>query len=124
MAALGHAESEDRVIPTGDLEVALLDRTRTRPRKFVRLPPARLDALLGERGPATPSRPSEEDDRPGNAPIAPIPDDPADPTDQTSGNVPPLEDPTTGEPPVAPPDRRPADPHSTARQPHTHQERA
>ncbi len=103
VAALGHAETEDRVIPAGSLEVALLDRTRSRPRKFVRLPPARLDGLLGERGPTTPDRPSEEDDRPAHAPIEPLPEDPADPTDQSSGNVPPLEDPTTGEPPVAPP---------------------
>ena len=103
VAALGHAETEDRVIPSADLEVALLDRTRNQPRKFVRLAPARIDGLLGDRGPATPDRPSAEDDRPGNPPIEPLPEDPADPTDQTSGNVPPLEDPTTGEPPVAPP---------------------
>src|SRR4051794_8698217 len=50
VVALGHTESEDRVIPVEDLEVAVLDRTRTRPRKFSRLSPARLDALLGERG--------------------------------------------------------------------------
>jgi proteasome alpha subunit len=103
VAALGHAESEDRVIPAGDLEVAMLDRTRSQPRKFVRLSPARLDALLGDRGPATPDQPSEEDKQPGTAPIAPVPDSPTDPTDQTSGNVPPLEDPTSGEPPIAPP---------------------
>ena len=89
VAALGHAESEDRVIPTGDLEVALLDRTRSQPRKFVRLPPARLDGLLGERGPTTADQPSEADGRPGNAPTEPLPEDPADPTN--------------GEPPVAPP---------------------
>ncbi len=49
--ALGQTESGDRVIPTEDLEVAVLDRTRTQTRKFVRLAPTRLDALLGERGP-------------------------------------------------------------------------
>ncbi len=111
VAALGHAETEDRVIPTAHLEVALLDRTRSQPRKFVRLPPARLDGLLGERGPVTPDQPSAEDNLPDNAPIAPVPDDPADPTDQTSGNVPPLEDPTSGEPPVAPP---PPPPHDSS----------
>jgi proteasome alpha subunit len=103
VAALGHAESEDRVIPAAHLEVAMLDRTRSQPRKFVRLSPARLEALLGDRGPATPDQPSDEDKQPGTAPIPPVPDDPADPTDQTSGNVPPLEDPTSGEPPIAPP---------------------
>jgi len=103
VAALGQSEGETRVIPAADLEVALLDRTRSQPRKFLRLSPARLDTLLGDRGPATPSPPSEEDNRPERAPIEPTPDDPADPTDQVSGDVPPLEDPTSGEPPVAPP---------------------
>ncbi|GAA5149037.1 proteasome subunit alpha [Nocardioides marinquilinus] len=104
--ALGHTEGGDRVIPTADLEVAVLDRTRPRPRKFVRLSPARLDTLLGERGSAQ-SAPAEgsveESVEPGRASTAPAVDDPADPTDQVSGGVPPLEDPTTGEPPIAPP---------------------
>ena len=42
------------MIPAEDLEVAVLDRTRTQPRKFSRLRPARLDELLGDRGPAVP----------------------------------------------------------------------
>ena len=50
VAALGHSESEDRVIPTGDLEVAVLDRTRTQPRKFLRLRESRLVEILGGRG--------------------------------------------------------------------------
>src|SRR4051812_1744538 len=54
VAALGHSESEDRVIPVGDLEVAVLDRTRVRPRKFSRLSPARLAELLGDREEAEP----------------------------------------------------------------------
>ena len=37
VAALGHSDAGDRVIPTEDLEVAALDRTRTQPRKFLRL---------------------------------------------------------------------------------------
>src|SRR3954466_10493179 len=56
VASLGHTandrgDSQDRVLPTEDLEVAVLDRTRTQPRKFSRLRPARLVELLGERGP-------------------------------------------------------------------------
>ena len=43
VAALGHTPttraSEDRVIPDEDLEVAVLDRTRTQPRKFCRIAP-------------------------------------------------------------------------------------
>ena len=50
VAALGHSESGDRVIPVDDLEVAVLDRTRTQPRKFLRLRPGRLQDLLGDRG--------------------------------------------------------------------------
>src|SRR4051794_26211658 len=59
VVALGHSESEDRVIPVEDLEVAVLDRTRTRPRKFSRLSPARLAELLGERGTAVSAPPPE-----------------------------------------------------------------
>ncbi|MGZ4453197.1 MAG: proteasome subunit alpha [Nocardioides sp.] len=103
VAALGHSDGGDRVIPTEDLEVAVLDRTRTRPRKFSRLAPARLDALLGERGPGEhlPAESAEHD--PGTASTSPVADDPADPTDTASGSVPPLEDPESGEPPTAPP---------------------
>lgn len=48
VAALGHTDSEDRQIAVGDLEVAVLDRTREQPRKFSRLAPARLESLLGQ----------------------------------------------------------------------------
>src|SRR5512141_2516235 len=62
VAALGHSPdesggSDDRVIPASDLEVAVLDRSRVQPRKFSRLGPARLEALLGDRGPSTPAPP-------------------------------------------------------------------
>jgi proteasome alpha subunit len=56
--ALGHTETDDRVIPVGDLEVAVLDRTRSQPRKFLRLVGARLDPLLGDRGPARAAEPA------------------------------------------------------------------
>jgi proteasome alpha subunit len=51
----GNGSSGDRVIPAGDLEVAVLDRTRVQPRKFLRIMPSRLEALLGDRGPTSPS---------------------------------------------------------------------
>lgn len=47
VSALGHGEGEPRVIPPDDLEVAVLDRTRTQPRKFRRLSERDLVAVLG-----------------------------------------------------------------------------
>lgn len=98
VAALGRSEGGDRVIPAGDLEVAVLDRTRPQPRKFARIRPDALEQMLGGRGPETPDQPSPEDERPEAAPSAPASDDPGDPTDTSSGDVAPLEDPVTGEP--------------------------
>ena len=103
VAALGHSESDDRVIPTGDLEVAVLDRTRTQPRKFLRLRESRLVEVLGRRGVEEPDAASPEDALAGSGPRHSGQDDPADPTDQVSGATPPLEDPITGGPAVAPP---------------------
>jgi proteasome alpha subunit len=103
VAALGHGEGEDRVIPASDLEVAVLDRTRAQPRKFLRLRETRLVRILGDRGAEEPATPAPEDAVAGSGPHQSGQDDPADPTDQVSGAVPPLENPVTGEPPVAPP---------------------
>ena len=103
VAALGHSETDDRTIPTGDLEVAVLDRTRSQPRKFRRLREAQLTELLGDRGGEQPDAAAPEDALAGAAPHQSGADDPTDPTDQVSGATPPLEDPVTGEPPVAPP---------------------
>ncbi|MGA8246496.1 MAG: proteasome subunit alpha [Nocardioides sp.] len=63
VAALGQSPDDtgvagERVIPAGDLEVAVLDRTRAQPRKFSRLGPARLEALLGDRVPPPPAAPA------------------------------------------------------------------
>ncbi len=84
VGALGHTEGGDRVLPAAHLEVAVLDRTRTRPRKFARIVGERLVALLGERGP---EEAAVED--------APASTDPA-------GSPGPSADPGA-EPPVAPP---------------------
>jgi proteasome alpha subunit len=88
VAALGHnaaGSDNDRVIPVEDLEVAMLDRTRAQPRKFSRLSPARLTALLGERGAAAPAQPT------ATAP------------EVSPGEVPGTAGASEGEPPVAPP---------------------
>ncbi|GGD25599.1 proteasome subunit alpha [Nocardioides daphniae] len=47
VAALGHSEQGDRTIGVDDLEVAVLDRTRSQVRKFHRLRPERVAAMLG-----------------------------------------------------------------------------
>lgn len=121
VAALGHADGVDRVIPVADLEVAILDRTRSQPRKFVRLRESRLVEILGDRGPEQPDEPRSDDNIGATPPSAAATDDPADPTDQVSGGVPPLEHPLNGEPsehhvppptapPIAPPVPQPTDP--------------
>ena len=88
--------------------MAVLDRTRAQPRKFTRIGPYRLEALLGDRGTEEPAHRPEETHAPGAASTDGSPDDPADPTDQVSGDVPPLDDPVAPEPPVAPPEQPPA----------------
>ena len=103
VAALGHSDTEDRVIPAGDLEVAALDRTRSQPRKFLRLRETRLVEILGDRGAEQAGTPAPEDAVAGSGPRQSGTDDPGDPTDQVSGDTPPLAHPVTGEPPVAPP---------------------
>ncbi|MCL8025865.1 proteasome subunit alpha [Nocardioides bruguierae] len=71
VSALGHSESEDRSISATSLEVAVLDRTRLQPRKFSRLSPARLEALLGPTD-AVPTAPEPStEDGPPEPPIAP-----------------------------------------------------
>ena len=86
------------MIPAADLEVAVLDRTRTQPRKFKRLREPRLARAARRAGP--PSDDAAAGRRRGGADAADRADtdDPADPTDQVSGGTPPLEDPLTGEP--------------------------
>jgi proteasome alpha subunit len=88
VAALGHTPDEtgttrDRVIPAADLEVAVLDRTRSQPRKFSRLGPARLESLLGDRGPTEHAeQPRGANGTPETPPEAEI--DPADIPGDTS----------------------------------------
>jgi len=129
VAALGHTHASDRVIPVDDLEVAILDRTRAQPRKFVRLRESRLVQILGDRGPEQPDAALGDDNGGATPPSAPVSDDPTDPTDQVSGGVPPLEHPLSGEPtehhvppptapptapPIAPPIPQPTDPTDPA----------
>jgi proteasome alpha subunit len=77
----GNGSSGGRVIPAADLEVAVLDRTRSQPRKFMRLVPARLEALLGDREP-----PASAAEAPATE-IDPT-DIPVDTPDASSGDTP------------------------------------
>ena len=69
----------DRIIPVEDLEVAILDRTRSQPRKFSRFSPARLTEIIGDRladavpagGPDPAIAPGEISSEGGDPPIAP-----------------------------------------------------
>ncbi|HET8603156.1 MAG TPA: proteasome subunit alpha [Marmoricola sp.] len=83
-AALGHSETVSRQVSAGDLEAAVLDRTRTQKRKFRRLDVATLQRVLGNGAgaadePATASaagadeRSAEQDAQPGEGepPVAP-----------------------------------------------------
>ena len=49
VGALGRSDAGSRVIAAADLEVAVLDRTRSQQRKFKRLSAEHLASLLGER---------------------------------------------------------------------------
>jgi proteasome alpha subunit len=103
--ALGQGENagDARVIPSANLEVAVLDRTRSQQRKFKRLTSGQLTRILGN----GPGGNGTGGGRPSTAPSGP--DNPADPTDTAGGSVPPLENPVSGEPdrpdepPIAPP---------------------
>ena len=103
--ALGQGENagDARVIPSANLEVAVLDRTRSQQRKFKRLTSGQLTRILGN----GPGGNGTGGGRPSTAPAGP--DNPADPTDTAGGSVPPLENPVSGEPdrpdepPIAPP---------------------
>ena len=84
VAALGHSanekgEPDDRVIPDNALEVAVLDRTRTQPRKFRRIRPAQLVRILGDRGPETPAAAAPEDVNAGSTATPSVRDDPSRP---------------------------------------------
>ena len=63
VTALGHTEGAERRIPADDLEVAMLDRTRSQPRKFVRVRESRLAEILPAADAAVPAaaEPAEDD---------------------------------------------------------------
>jgi proteasome alpha subunit len=82
---LGHDGPQPRTITADKLEMAILDRTRTQPRKFRRFSPAALETMLGSREPA----PS-----PQTTPEPVVDEPPASPDGQEAPQQPPVSDPS------------------------------
>ena len=76
---LEHSETTPRVVAAGDLEVAVLDRSRSQQRKFKRLPADRLETILKDR--ARPDEAAASDAGPDEPPTAPPVTPPASPVD-------------------------------------------
>jgi proteasome alpha subunit len=90
---LGHDGPQPRTITADKLEMAILDRTRTQPRKFRRFTPAALEAMLGSREPAPAPQSTPEpaaDEPPARADGQEAPQQPpvSDPSDEI-GDLPP-----------------------------------
>jgi proteasome alpha subunit len=69
--ALGQGETETREIPASNLEVAVLDRTRTQQRKFRRLRGDDLGRILGNASAATPPEAGVSTGPDDEPPVAP-----------------------------------------------------
>ena len=70
-AALGQSETGHRDVPARDLEVAVLDRTRSQERKFKRIAAPVLVGILGDQGePAAAEETSSDPETPPAAPAA------------------------------------------------------
>jgi proteasome alpha subunit len=87
--ALGHGGPETRTVPAGNLEVAVLDRTRAQQRKFKRLSVGQLGRILGNGaagpddgagpdGGAEPGEPGAGPRPPDGPPDGPLPGEPDD----------------------------------------------
>jgi proteasome alpha subunit len=102
--ALGQGETETRQIPSGNLEVAVLDRTRTQQRKFRRLAAEQLRRILGNGGDLNGGGDAADGGVPAGTATTPEPDladlPAAEPTGGSGDGETNGQDP---EPPVAPP---------------------
>jgi proteasome alpha subunit len=91
--ALGHDGAEARHLEPDQIEVAVLDRTRSQQRKFKRITKETLSNILAE-STAAPDQPSAE----------PAPTAPAEPESASSEPTQPADSGSQGQPPVAPPE--------------------
>ena len=107
--ALGQSDTGPRVIAAADLEVAVLDRSRSQQRKFKRLSAEHLASLLGERvGEEVGMHAAGDSTNPSN-------------TDQTRNRdqeQPPVAPPVA--PPVSPQPPQPSDPVTPSEHPDVH----
>ncbi len=106
--ALGQGESETRSIPSGNLEVACLDRSRVQQRKFRRVTAEQLGRILGNGTAAAEGAPTPGESTPVDpAPTDPTPTDPAaadgPPPDAAAGRSATGPEAADPDPPVAPP---------------------
>jgi proteasome alpha subunit len=107
VAGLEHSETTPRVVAPEDLEVAVLDRSRSQQRKFKRLSAEHLVTILGERKPAG-AEPEQADAQP------------AEPVEETPRATPPQDEAPTAPPvapPVPPPTHPPTEPTDPAQPP-------
>jgi proteasome alpha subunit len=119
---LEHSESDPRVVAPGDLEVAVLDRSRSQQRKFKRLSAERLVTILGDRKPqdTTPPDTGPTDagpgdrarDQPGSVPPGTLPPGTGRPGPGEPPTAPPV-----GPSPVSPPSHPPTEPTDPAQPP-------
>jgi len=72
-AALGQSETGHRDVPARDLEVAVLDRSRTQERKFKRIAPSVLVGILGDQGESAEAEETSTDPEQPAASPAPAP---------------------------------------------------
>jgi proteasome alpha subunit len=73
--ALGQGETDTRTIPSGNLEVAVLDRTRTQQRKFKRLAAGQLSGILDNGAEAVEGPEESPEAAPQESPEAAAPQD-------------------------------------------------
>src|SRR3954447_8478804 len=78
-AALGQSETGHRDVPARDLEVAVLDRTRTQERKFKRVAGQVLVGILGDQGESAPAEDAPAATEAASPPATPDDDEPPTP---------------------------------------------
>jgi proteasome alpha subunit len=101
--ALGHDGTEPRHLEPDQIEVAVLDRTRTQQRKFKRIVKVTLAAMLAESAPAETTPPAEAGTPEAGAAEAAPPEEAPEAAEPSAPAEPPVA-PPADDAPVAPPE--------------------